>query len=104
MLQKTRFSKKLSTEEKIGQMLIVGFHGLKPPEHILDWLANGRIGGVILFARNIANPSQVAELTRICHEVAVHPLLVAIDQEGGVVARLREGFTESPRCDGSRCS
>ena len=77
-------------------MLIVGFHGLEPPEHILRWLAEGRIGGVILFARNIDNPAQVAELTRACHEAAKRSILVAIDLEGGVVARLREGFTESP--------
>jgi beta-N-acetylhexosaminidase len=82
--------------EKIGQMLVVGFHGLVPPEYILSWLSKGCIGGVILFARNIDNPSQVAELTRVCHEASKHPILVAVDQEGGVVARLREGFTESP--------
>jgi len=86
----------LSLEEKIGQMLLVGFHGLEPPEHILHWLAEGRISGVILFARNIDTPEQVAGLTRACHEAAKYPILVAIDQEGGVVARLREGFTESP--------
>lgn len=77
-------------------MLVVGFHGLDPPDHILRWLAHGRIGGVILFARNIDNPTQVAELTQACHEASSRPILIAIDQEGGVVARLREGFTESP--------
>jgi len=86
----------LTLEEKIGQMLLVGFHGLEPPEHIIHWLAEGRISGVILFARNIDTPEQVAGLTRACHEAAKYPILVAIDQEGGVVARLREGFTESP--------
>lgn len=77
-------------------MLVVGFHGLEPPEYILRWLAEGRIGGVILFARNIGDPAQVAGLTRACHEAARRPILVVIDQEGGVVARLREGFSESP--------
>jgi beta-N-acetylhexosaminidase len=86
----------LTLEEKVGQMLVVGFHGLEPPDHILRWLAEGRIGGVILFARNVRDPPQVAELTRACREAAPRPILVAIDQEGGVVARLREGFTESP--------
>ncbi len=86
----------LTLEEKIGQMLVVGFHGHEPPRHILDWLREGRIGGVILFARNIDIPGQVAELTGALHEAARWPILVAIDQEGGVVARLREGFTESP--------
>ncbi len=86
----------LSLEEKIGQMLVVGFHGLRPPPYILDWLSSGRIGGVILFARNVASPQQLAELTQACHEAAAHPILIAIDQEGGTVARLHDGFTESP--------
>src|SRR5688572_7058520 len=83
-------------EEKIGQRLVVGFEGLTPPDYILDWLAQGRIGGVILFSRNIANPEQVAALTYACHQAAKYPILIAIDQEGGAVARLRDGFTESP--------
>ena len=82
--------------ETIGRMLTVGFEGLEPPPHILEWLADGRIGGVILFARNVASPAQLAELTQACHEAAPHPILIAIDQEGGTVARLREGFTEAP--------
>ena len=85
-----------SIEEKIGQMLVVGFHGHEPPPHILGWLREGRVGGVILFARNIDTPEQVAELTGALREAARRPILVAIDQEGGVVARLRGGFTESP--------
>ncbi|WP_119066395.1 beta-N-acetylhexosaminidase [Aggregatilinea lenta] len=83
-------------EEKIGQMLVVGFQGLEPPGYIPDWLAKGRIGGVILFARNVATPVQLAQLVQTCHDAASQPCLVAIDQEGGVVARLRDGFTESP--------
>lgn len=47
-----------SLEEKVGQMLVVGFHGLQAPDYILDWLKAGKIGGVILFARNIDNPSR----------------------------------------------
>jgi len=86
----------LTLEEKIGQMLVVGFHGHEPPQHIIEWLREGRVGGVILFARNIDTPEQVAELTGNLHNAAGRPILVAIDQEGGVVARLREGFTESP--------
>jgi len=86
----------LSLEEKIGQMLVVGFHGTEAPPHIIQWLKEGRIGGVILFARNITTPKQVHELTQSLHQAAHHPILIAIDQEGGTVARLREGYTESP--------
>ncbi len=85
---------------QVGQMLLAGFEGLTPPEYILDWIAEGRIGGVILFGRNVETPEQLARLTQTCHDAAHRngrpPLLIGIDQEGGTVARLREGFTESP--------
>jgi beta-N-acetylhexosaminidase len=86
----------LSLEEKIGQMCMAGFYGLEPPDYILEWLATGRIGGVILFSRNIESPEQVAKLTQACHAAARYPILIGIDQEGGTVARLHEGFTQSP--------
>jgi beta-N-acetylhexosaminidase len=88
----------LSLEEKIGMMLVAGFEGLTLPEHIRGWLAAGRLGGVILFNRNVADRAQLAALTAACHDAAPRPLLLAIDQEGGRVARLRAGggFSESP--------
>ncbi len=59
------------------------------------------VGHVILFARNVAGPEQVAELVRELQSVAREaghdaPLLVAVDQEGGRVARLREPWTVWP--------
>lgn len=86
----------MSLEDKIGQMIGVGFAGTEPPDYLLEWLAEGRIGTVILFARNVVSPEQVARLTYACHAAAKYPLLICIDQEGGMVARLRDGFTESP--------
>jgi beta-N-acetylhexosaminidase len=86
----------MTLEEKIGQMFLVGFHGLTAPDYLLEWLSQGRVGGVILFARNIESPQQVTTLTESFHAAAKYPILISIDQEGGIVARLREGFTESP--------
>ncbi|MBI1257919.1 MAG: beta-N-acetylhexosaminidase [Chloroflexi bacterium] len=90
----------MTLEQQLGQMLLVGFEGLEAPDYILDWITSGRIGGVILFGRNVESPEQVAALTQTLHETARQagrpPLLIGIDQEGGTVARLREGFTESP--------
>ncbi len=86
----------LSIEEKVGQMLGVGFQGLAAPDYLLDWLAAGRVGVIILFARNVESPEQLARLTQSIHQTAKYPVLIGIDQEGGMVARLREGFTESP--------
>lgn len=85
-----------SIEEKVGQLMMVGFHGTTASPHILEWLSTGRVGGIYLFARNIESPEQVKKLIDSCHAATKYPLLVGIDQEGGIVARLREGFTESP--------
>ncbi len=75
---------------------MVGFQGTAAPGYLLEWLREGRVGGIILFARNVENPQQLAALTRSLHEAAAAPILISIDQEGGTVARLRSGFTESP--------
>jgi beta-N-acetylhexosaminidase len=86
----------MTLEEKIGQMLMVGFDGLQAPEYILEWLAQGHLGGVILFARNVSTPEQLAALTQSLRQASPYPLFISIDQEGGAVSRLRQGFTESP--------
>jgi len=83
-------------ETRVGQMLFAGFEGLEPPDYILDWLRAGRIGGIILFARNVAHPAQLAALTNLLQAAAPYGVIISIDQEGGTVARLRQGFTESP--------
>ncbi|ELA09684.1 beta-hexosaminidase [Moraxella macacae 0408225] len=58
-------------------------------------LAQPEVGGVILFARNVATPEQVRKLTDSMR--ALNPnLLIAVDQEGGRVARLRQGFSPIP--------
>jgi beta-N-acetylhexosaminidase len=85
-----------SLETRIGQMMFVGFEGLEAPDYILEWLREGRIGGIILFARNVESPAQVAALTDALQAAAPYGVIISIDQEGGTVARLREGFTESP--------
>ena len=60
----------MTLEQQLGQMLLVGFEGLTSPDYILDWIATGRIGGVILFGRNVESPEQVARLTQTLHEAA----------------------------------
>ena len=56
-----------------------------------------QLGGVILFARNIEAPEQVAELAYDAQQlVPAVPLWVSVDQEGGRVARLKAPFTEWP--------
>lgn len=81
-----------------GQLLCVGFEGLEPSNELLDRIAEGKIGCVILFSRNIRDPQQLASLTAQLLQLAPQeaPLLLAIDQEGGCVQRLRSPWTEWP--------
>jgi beta-N-acetylhexosaminidase len=82
---------------QIGQLLIAGFDDQQLPVELKSLAREFGLGGVILFARNVADPEQVAEL---CYEAArltpQLPLWVSVDQEGGRVARLRAPFTEWP--------
>ncbi len=75
-----------------GETLWLGFHGTTLPPPVAALLEKGEVGGIILFARNIEAPRQIAELTQ---EIAMrapgpHPLPLGIDQEGGRVLRVRE--------------
>lgn len=94
--------KTMSLEEKIGQVMIIGFDGTTANAELLEMITKYHVGGVILFARNVESPGQVARLTAELQKAALesgHPtLFTAIDQEGGRVARLTEdkGFTEFP--------
>src|SRR5436305_287294 len=82
---------------QIGQLLIAGFTGEQIPVELRSMARDFGLGGVILFARNISEPAQVAELcydaSRLTADV---PGWVSIDQEGGRVARLKAPFTEWP--------
>jgi beta-N-acetylhexosaminidase len=81
-----------------GQLLFVGFEGQEIPAELGQRIAAGRVGGVVLFRRNLGDPDQVRTLIRRLHELAPAgaPLTVAIDQEGGRVQRLRAPWTEWP--------
>lgn len=86
--------------QQLGQLVMVGFDGFVPNAHIEELIREQRIGGVILFRRNVESPAQVAALCRrlqaINAEVSDLPLLIAIDQEGGMVMRIEDGVTPLP--------
>ena len=89
------------TERTAGQLLLAGFEGKEPSAEVRELITDRSLAGVILFARNCGDPYQVLELTNSLQEIArraghSQPLLVAIDQEQGRVARLREGVTLFP--------
>ena len=81
----------------IGQLLIGSVPGTTIPAELRSLAREFGLGGVTLFARNIEAPEQVAELSHDLQSLATGmPLWVAVDQEGGRVARLRAPFTEWP--------
>jgi beta-N-acetylhexosaminidase len=90
----------LSLEEKIGQMFMCGFHGTVPTEEIRAMIREFRIGGIIYFRRNVRDVEQVAALSRALQrynaEQSGIPLLIATDQEGGMVARIDREVTLAP--------
>jgi len=81
-----------------GQRLMAGFHGTELNDELKFLIETLKVGGIILFSRNIVDPKQIAELCRSAREFAASagqpPLFIAIDQEGGQVARLKPPFTQ----------
>jgi beta-N-acetylhexosaminidase len=92
----------LTLDQKLGQLMVIGFDGTTMDSDLRQMINENHIGGVVLFARNIQSPGQVAALTNELQKTAIESgnpgLFIAIDQEGGRVARLTEdkGFTEFP--------
>lgn len=81
----------------VGQLAIAGFAGHEIPADLRLLARDFDLGGIILFARNVAAPEQVADLAREAQSLAGDiPLWVSVDQEGGRVARLKAPFTEWP--------
>jgi beta-N-acetylhexosaminidase len=83
-----------------GQRLMAGFEGTEFNDDLRHLIGTLRVGGLILFSRNIRTPEQ---LNRLCSSIQDYartlrlpPLLIAIDQEGGTVARLTPPFTQFP--------
>ena len=75
-------------ERQAARCVFVGIQGTTPAPAELELVRRG-VGGVILFARNVVEPGQVAELARSLKAAAPGPLLICVDQEGGRVQRLR---------------
>jgi len=94
----------LSLEKKIGQMLMVGFHGTSAPKssQICKDIERYNVGSVILFdynpvnkdqPKNIVTRKQLAELTKELQACSPDgKLLIAVDQEGGRVQRLKSKY------------
>ncbi len=84
----------------LGIHFMLGFSGTEPQEQAFELIEKLQPAGVALFSRNVESPLQVAALTnsiqRFAWERLGRGMLIAVDQEGGRVNRLRNGFTVFP--------
>jgi beta-N-acetylhexosaminidase len=93
---------RMTLEQKIAQLMVIGFDTLPYDAGVREMIEHYQVGGIIFFARNVDSPAQVAQLNNEFQASALAHggigLLIAIDQEGGRVARLtsNKGFTEFP--------
>ncbi|MDA3818483.1 MAG: glycoside hydrolase family 3 protein [Prolixibacteraceae bacterium] len=97
------FEQPPTLDEQIGQMLLVGFRGteLNDDNPIIHDLEQYNLGGVIIYEkdgptqsrpRNVESPEQLRQLVADLKSFSHEPLFVAIDEEGGVVTRLKEQY------------
>ena len=94
----------MKIEHRIGQLLLIGLPGKQ-----LDLMTRGMLetiqpGGVLLNGQNIESASQVVELTGEIRAVVVVPPIIAVDQEGGRVDRLKAIYSPMPAADMLRAS
>jgi beta-N-acetylhexosaminidase len=97
------FGSELTLEEKVGQLLMVHVQGEAVNNDAKTLIQKTKVGGIIYYnwANGLHSPEEVrslsASLQKLTEENRIHiPLLIATDQEGGVVTRLKNGFTQFP--------
>jgi beta-N-acetylhexosaminidase len=88
----------MSVEEKVGQLIMIGFGGTRVNAQISHWLTDRHAGGVALFSRNIVDFEQTARFVRELHGLVSGqvPVFMALDQEGGNVVRVKDGAVVLP--------
>jgi len=84
----------LTNHQMAGQRIVAGFEGTTVPPVIRSRIKAGLIGGVILFADNLGSDARIRHLTRALQRIRRpdglrrYPLMIMVDQEGGLVKRL----------------
>ena len=86
----------LPFEEQVGQFFFIGLRGTEVDAEARELIEEVKPGGIILFGRNIETPEQVRKLLDDSRALVPTPLLCGIDQEGGLVDRLRQIFPAMP--------
>ncbi|HUT71763.1 MAG TPA: beta-N-acetylhexosaminidase [Desulfatiglandales bacterium] len=86
--------------QNIGRLFVTGLAGPEVDADTVNLIRRYHLGGIIIFSRNVREPLQLARLCRDLQKVSMEnsgfPLLLAIDQEGGRVARLKPPFAQFP--------
>ncbi|WP_346928510.1 glycoside hydrolase family 3 N-terminal domain-containing protein [Clostridium sp.] len=81
----------MSLEEKVGQMFIVGFDGYDVDDNIINLIKSKKVGGIILFSKNINTVNQTKKLIGSLNELNSKnkfKLFISVDEEGGIVSRI----------------
>ena len=90
----------MSDADKVGQLLMIGIHGKTLNDDAKFMLNEYRVGGIILFDRNMESKDQVktliADINKAGKSAGLTPLFLGIDQEGGAVARMEDQLIKVP--------
>ena len=88
----------MTTEEKVGQLLVAGILGTEPGEDAVQAIQDYQVGGIILFGRNVESADQLVALTNGLKALNSDyvPLFLCVDQEGGRVDRMPPEVDRTP--------
>ena len=97
---KIKSVKEMTLKEKLGQLILPGFHSTYYDEQVKTLIEDYHVGNILLFTRNFENATQMRELTKTIHDKVLehtgHIPFIAIDQEGGLVTRMMKDVTFAP--------
>lgn len=88
----------MTTEEKVGQLLIAGFYETEAGEEARSYIQDYHVGGLILYGRNVESAQQLTDLTNGLKALVGDgvPLFLSTDQEGGMVERMPPEIQKLP--------
>ena len=90
----------MSDADKVGQLMMIGIHGKTLNDDAKFMLNEYRVGGIILFDRNMESKDQVksliTDINKTGKSTGLTPLFIGIDQEGGAVARMEDQLIKIP--------
>jgi beta-N-acetylhexosaminidase len=89
----------MQPEHRIGQLMMIGLPGPQFDNETKELITTIQPGGVLLAGRNVESAQQVVELTSSIRNALQVPPIIAVDQEGGRVDRLKEIYSPMPSAD-----